>query len=300
MQDITAVDYAQNAYAWINDAGQVLETLTLAPNAVRHSYVWQDGTVSDLGSLGGRETVGVAINARGQVIRWSSTSTGAQYAFMWQAGTMRDLGTLGGATSDPTAINANGEIVGSSSTANGAQHPFLWRDNVMRDLGTLDEAAMSTSAATAINDHGLIVGISPIAGGPDVRHVVRWRNGVISEIGPGRPAWDVSQLNNRGQALLGVEGSDGFPHTLVWNDASGTSHDIGYHDFDHDVINDRGQIIFNTKDRPIGGLPKPFIYEQGRAWILGSLGERGPEAVDMNEHDQIVGLAWLPERVPVQ
>jgi probable HAF family extracellular repeat protein len=293
MQDITAVDYGENAYAWINDSGQVLERLTLPPNAVRHSYVWQDGIVTDLGSLGGRETVGVAINARGQVTGWSTTSTGAQHAFVWQAGTMRDLGTLGGATVEPIAINANGEIVGRSDTANRVEHVFLWRDGVMRDLGTLDGAATSTSYATAINDDGMIVGVShPESPGAYVNHAVRWRNGVISEIDPGRPVLGVGGLNNRGQAIVLVEGSDGFQHTLVWDDASGASRDIGYHHFGGDVLNDRGQVIFNTKDRPIGGLEQPFIFEQGRTWILGNLGQRDAYAADLNEHDQIVGYGF--------
>lgn len=298
MLDITADHSGRNASASINDAGQVLETLSLSqppgfPN--QHAFLWQDGTATDLGSLGGGETAGVAINARGQVIGVSSTATGAHHAFVWQAGAMRDLGTLGGTTSEPTAINANGEIVGRSTTANGAIHAFLWQDGQMRDLGGLDGSPTSASWATAINDHGLIVGLSGL--GSDVYSAprgVRWQNGIIREIDPGQPVWmfaNPHQLNNRGEALLFVQEPDTFTYTVVWNLASGVSHDLGFNFFAGDVINERGQITFNTKDKPIEGMPQPFIYEHGRAWILGNLGERWASAADLNEHDQIVGTA---------
>ena len=111
--------------------------------------MWQGGTVTELRSLGGADTSGVAINARGQVTGWSTTATGDHHAFLWERGKMTDLGTLGGKESTPTSINANGEVVGSSETANvivgtgRVRHAFLWRDGAMQDLGMLDEGTPS-------------------------------------------------------------------------------------------------------------------------------------------------------------
>ena len=56
--------------------------------------------MQDLGTLGGTDSDGTAINDAGQVTG-TSTLTGdfttqTQHAFLWDGATMRDLGTLGG------------------------------------------------------------------------------------------------------------------------------------------------------------------------------------------------------------
>ena len=52
--------------------------------------------MQDLGTLGGSDSFGVAINASGQVTGHADTAGGAAHAFLWDGTTMLDLGTLGG------------------------------------------------------------------------------------------------------------------------------------------------------------------------------------------------------------
>ena len=61
-----------------------------------HGFVWQDGKMTDLGTLGGRSSRPRAINERGQVVGESVTASGETHPFLWQNGKMTDLGTLGG------------------------------------------------------------------------------------------------------------------------------------------------------------------------------------------------------------
>ena len=57
----------------------------------------RDGnTLLDLGTLGGKSSEGVAINASGQVTGSAYTADGELHAFLWDGTTMQDLGTLGG------------------------------------------------------------------------------------------------------------------------------------------------------------------------------------------------------------
>jgi probable HAF family extracellular repeat protein len=112
----------------------------------------------DLGTLGGRISNAIAVNASGHIVGNSETATGAFHAFLWTPnGGMVDLGTLGGATSSARAINALGHVAGSSQTGNGDTHAFFWTPLTgMIDLGTLPGS--SSSEAAALNDSNQVVG----------------------------------------------------------------------------------------------------------------------------------------------
>src|SRR2546430_17104707 len=73
-------------------------------NAV-HAFLWDAGTMTDLGTLGGYSSVGVGINDRGQGIGWSGTATGYNHALPWDAGGAAGLRNLGGDSSRAHAIN---------------------------------------------------------------------------------------------------------------------------------------------------------------------------------------------------
>jgi len=59
--------------------------------------------MTDLGTLGGTESLARGINDSGQVVGYSATASGHWYAFLYYGGTMADLGTLGGPTAMHTA-----------------------------------------------------------------------------------------------------------------------------------------------------------------------------------------------------
>lgn len=130
----------------INDKGQVVggsgpscgpvsTTLSL------HAVLWQDGSVTDLGSFGGTmNNVGTAINNLGQVVGFSDLAGDtAEHAFLWQDGRITDLGTLPGDFSSAAfGINNKGQVVGNSCNKTGTIcRAFFWQDGVMTDLNTL-------------------------------------------------------------------------------------------------------------------------------------------------------------------
>ena len=93
--------------------------------------------LTDLGTLGGTSSEGVALNASGQATGFSTTAGGETHAFRWDGTTMLDLGTLGGANSRGRAINASGQVTGPSERTDGATHAFLWDGTMLQDLGSL-------------------------------------------------------------------------------------------------------------------------------------------------------------------
>ena len=118
-----------------------------------HALMWSNGTVTDLGTLGGSQADAYAINNLGQVTGWAHTASEATHVFLWSNGTMKDLGTFG---LDPVgeAINNHGVIVGLSG--NGA---WVWSNGTFQNLNNLipPGSGFILDNATAINDNGQIV-----------------------------------------------------------------------------------------------------------------------------------------------
>ncbi len=79
-----------------------------------HSYPIRlnNGTTTDLGTLGGDDGYANAVSADGSVVvGLADSADGSRHAFRWIAGNMTDLGTLGGNFSYANAVSADGSVV---------------------------------------------------------------------------------------------------------------------------------------------------------------------------------------------
>ena len=129
----------------INDNGQVVGGSgicgTPSLGLIVHALLWENGSVTNLGSLGGvMNNVALAINNRSQIVGISDLSGDATFhAFLWTKGNgMQDLGTLPGDFSSVAfGISNKGQVAGESCDANGNCRAFVWQEGVMTDLNTL-------------------------------------------------------------------------------------------------------------------------------------------------------------------
>ena len=123
-------------------------------------FLWENGTMIDLGTLGGTFGGAQCANNRGQVTGSSNLlGDSASHPFFWDRGVMTDIGTFGGNFGFPTWINDFGEVVGRANLpGDQIHHAFLWRDGVLTDLGTFG----TNSTAFQINSSHQIVGASRI------------------------------------------------------------------------------------------------------------------------------------------
>jgi probable HAF family extracellular repeat protein/T5SS/PEP-CTERM-associated repeat protein len=141
----------------LNDAGQVVGG-SYDASANFHAFLWQNGAMQDMGTLGGDYSSAQAINENGQVVGVARLANGKPHAFMWDGG-MQDLGALTWDQSIAYGINDKGQVVGALQTG-PTSHAFVWANGQMQDLNTLIPANSGwvLQEARAINNKGRIVG----------------------------------------------------------------------------------------------------------------------------------------------
>ena len=139
---------------------------------IQHAFLYQNGKMTDLGTLGGSSSEAVAINNNGDVAGWSDTTGDlGQDAFLYHDGVMTDLGRLsGGSAAYPTAMNDSDQVVGWSYVAGGGADQFLYSDGKMVDLNTLIPAntGVELGFVSGINNRGQISAYGTLPNGHTV------------------------------------------------------------------------------------------------------------------------------------
>jgi probable HAF family extracellular repeat protein len=214
-------------------------------------FVWENGVMRDLDTLGSPDGAALLMNERGQIIgQYYVGSTLTIDPILWdENGNAVDLGTLGGTFGTTIWINNRGQVVGQSNLAGDlTHHSFLWDRGVLTDLGTLGG---DNSAPFSINDGGEIVGRADVPGS-QTHHGFLWRHGVMTDLGVinNDPCSTGASINSRGQIVgdAGVcfVGGDAW----LWENG-GPMVDLNtlalpgsdLHLADAILINDRGEIV---------------------------------------------------------
>jgi len=186
----------------INDHDQVVGISLVSGNGAYHGFIWQNGEMTNLGTLGGQHVEPFAINNAGQVTGKADNYAGVYHAFLWQNGSMTDLGTLPGGTSSTAAsINQSGEVVGQSTNAAGALHATSWYNGTVTDLGLLPGGY--SSVANSVNDSGVVAGVSSTVF--QNQTAVVWGDGTIFNLNtllPSGSGWilnSATAINDLGQ-----------------------------------------------------------------------------------------------------
>jgi uncharacterized membrane protein len=166
----------------INDRGQVVgasgpcATTGMPPYALNnttaaHAVLWDpDGSITDLGTLGGAMNIANNVNNRGEVLGTSpSPEDGTVHVFKWTRETgIRDYGAFPGAAATVAGcchvLNDRGEIVGFSMEPENPPNfgrALIWKGAEPKDLNDFVRAPspfVQLLAASSISDAGEIIG----------------------------------------------------------------------------------------------------------------------------------------------
>jgi probable HAF family extracellular repeat protein len=306
----------------INDVGQVVGT-SINYASQGHAFLYTDGKMTDLGTLGGGDSIAVGINSSGQVVGTAATVDipGTylfnDHAFLWTpsspngtTGTMRDLDTLGGEYSFANAINDKGQVVGHyglplatlgfsfdrTGSTLPVYHAFSSNGGAMTDIGTLGG---NKSVAYDVNVKGEIVGWSESAPYAGDRRAFLDNEGKMIDLNTliSDAAWTLLEargINDAGQ-ISGVGLNNGqrraFILTPVRYDIQdlgtlGGSYSYGY------GINAWQQVAGGSYTQ--GNVAThAFLYSDGSSLQdIGTLGGTQSEAFDINDGGQVVGYAF--------
>lgn len=240
------------------NAGGVVSAVN-AVNGFYRGFLY-NGTWTNLGTLGGIESLAAGLNDSGGVVGYSLTASGVTHGFLWSAGgidgvpsnpQMKDIGGLGEGTTQAYGINNPGQITGYFDVVANSklrQHAFVWANGMMTDIGAL-LGGLPNSFGYGINNLGHVTGA----------------------------AYNASYSTPRGFFYNGT--SAGEIGGLGGSDTTGLA------------INDADQITgyATTAD----GFEHAFLYSGSAMKDLGTLGGHYSYGLGINQDGAVVGGSYL-------
>jgi len=299
---------------------------TLPGEPVERAFLWRNGVMTDLGTLGGpnsfTETGGISYS--GDIVGAAESSTPDPLnenwcgfndnlkclPFLWRndVGKMIPLPTLGGNNGLATGINNQDEVTGEAenATIDTTCPPFLqikpviWKHGRARELPTFP--GDPDGVAAAINDWGQVAGNSGNCTDGASSRVLLWQNGRAIDLGNLKGTTNnlSFDINNLAQ----VVGWSDLPcdttwHAFLWQKSTGMI-DLGTLPGNSWSgawgINNAGQVVGGSW-WDAEGNERAFLWQNGVMTDLNTLiPPDSPlflwEADGINDWGQIIGVAY--------
>jgi probable HAF family extracellular repeat protein len=201
----------QSYGASLNAAGDVVGRSEKLDGS-SHAFVYRNGSMQDLGSLGGFTSEAQGITDTGQIVGTAEEEDGSTRAFIHESGQMNALPIDTTTYARGEAINSFGVVAGEFKTSTNEFHAYVFGDTFV-DIGSLGGGYASVRAINASSD---VVGMSltPAA----VNTGFLYRGGVMKELVPTYS--EPEDINDAGVVVGRARfGSDA--HAFVWDADNG-------------------------------------------------------------------------------
>jgi probable HAF family extracellular repeat protein len=207
----------ENTFAAAINNKEMIVGLAQSKDDMRYTraFLWHDGKLEDLPTLGGKYDDARAINQQGDIAGKAQLPDSTMHAALWSHAKVKDLGSLSkGHFSEAHDINKKGEVVGQAEIApDGHPHAFFWSRGHMQDLGLFPTGSFSN--AQAINDQGKIVGYADTQ--KEGVHAVLWSQGRMIDLGTLTDDDSLAlDINDAGQIVGGSFIAEGQERAFLW------------------------------------------------------------------------------------
>lgn len=283
--------YSTSRAFGLNEAGQVVGVAE-AVGGRQRAFLWAQGQLTDLGTLGGRDSWAYDINNHGQVVGWAAGS-GGRLGFLWQAGTISPLSSPGATPGVAFAINDAGQVAGNFITG-GPPQAYRWESGVAAQLNP--GAGKTEAAARAINSLGQVAGDAGTSFSASV--ATTWDGSQVIPLAslPTATGSTARGINDLGSIVGYTWPSPGVSErAFLWNNGVYTDLDVGLGSSARG-INNAGQIVGYVFPAP--GQQHAYLWEHGQAVDLNSFLPAGTDwvltyATAISENGKIAGFGLL-------
>jgi probable HAF family extracellular repeat protein len=262
--------------------------------AFTSAAVAQTYTVTNIGTLGGNDSVALSINDYGEVVGFSKTADGEVHAFRYFHDSLFDLSTLGGKESYAYIITNSGILLGDSKTPEGTLRPFMGAPNSpLLNIG--DDPHLFGSARGA-NNVGQVVGFKLVTDehGQFHKRAYLYTTNRTIDLGTfGGKQSDAVAINDAGEVVghFYTQYHDGPRRAVLYH--AGKVLEIGTFggvSSNGVAINRTGEVVGYSD--LAGGDQRAFVFSHGKLKNLGTLpGGTESFAYGIDDRGRIVGAS---------
>ena len=273
LTDVGDLD-GQHTYArGINILGHVVGESRFGPNGSTHAFVYRDGSIHDLGTLGGHGSAAYDINDDGDIVGFGYVDLTTNHAFLYRDGLMQDLGPPINGWGLAHDINSTGVVVGGVNFggSSGGNRAFRYQNGVMEDLGRFGG---DSAEAVAINSHGALIGNYFHSVQPFWKHAFMYSDGSVTPIGTFGGDESVAFDINDSGVVVGYAYTTMNGQARAFRFSNGSLVDLGTLPADtHSTaygINNSGQIV-GASEFGSGSNARAVLWHEGAIHNLNEL-----------------------------